>query len=167
MAEIFSSDNLWSKGLNGGVKHAHTLMHTKWHIFKLYTPALMAVLSLCSIEILLSSMEVILLQEVTPREGCLFQEVTWWECVARAPASMGGILLLSTWAHAPQEVGRCKPTRFLFLCFCPKTLIRLRMGRLIGLLILHIHAALHPVPIKTMTSRREDWRHSVPSRGSG
>lgn len=88
----------------------------------------LGMLVLCSIEILLSRRGVILLQEVTPGKGCLFQEVTWWDCVARTAASKGGISFLSTWAHAPQDMGCCKPTHFLFLCFCPKSLIRAAYG---------------------------------------
>lgn len=50
-----------------------------------------------------------------------------------------------------------------------KALSGRRMGRLIGLLILRIHATPHPVPIKAMTSRRleGEQRYSVLLFGCG
>lgn len=129
-AEILTSDNLWSKGWCGSVKHSHTLI--------LYTLApIGSPMSFFCTEILFSGREVILLQEITLRKGCLPQEVTWWDCVARAPVSTGGISLLSTWACSTGSKPAVNPLTSSSSARVPKALSGLHMGSLIGLQIPH------------------------------
>lgn len=136
-----------------GVKHTHTRC--------IYIYCTRTVSGLCSTtEVLSRGREVILLQEVTPREGCLLQEVTRRGLCGESAGVHGGHI---TPVHmGPRSTGSrpaVNPLTSSSSARVPKALSGLRMGRLIGLQIPHIPTATHPVPIKdTLTSRRK-WRY--------